>query len=76
MGIASYRKIIPIVIDDKFPLWAIVTIGVGCLLICIVVIVCCVIRAKKKRLAMAANGYNRFNDTKGTNAFLPNSQLD
>ena len=74
VGIVTYQTESPIVIDVKFPIWAIVLISVGLFLIFVVGIVVCVVKARKRRLAMAANGYNRFNDAQGTNAFIPNPQ--
>lgn len=74
LGIATYSADIPIVIDIKFPIWAIVLISVAIFLIFVVGIVVCVVKARKRRLAMAANGYNRFNDAQATNAYIPNAQ--
>jgi hypothetical protein len=75
LGIVTYAPYSPIVIDTTFPIWAVILISVSFVFIVIIVIVILVVRARKRRTAMAANGYNRFNETQGTNQYFPNPNL-
>ncbi len=74
LGIVTYSTNNPIVIDITFPIWAIILISVGFVFIVVAVIIILVVRLRKRRLTMAANGYNRFNEPQGTNQYFPNNQ--
>jgi hypothetical protein len=75
LGIVTYAPYNPIVIDTSFPIWAVILISVSFVFIVVIVIVIVVVRARKRKTAMAANGYNRFNETQGTNQYFPNPNL-
>lgn len=77
---AGYLAIItystqPDIVITGFPVWAIVLISSCLFLLCVIGAVVMIVRARKRRLAIAAvNGYNRFNDPQPSQTYFPNNQ--